>query len=174
MKFANSYRLIKRDAVLDDTWHPLNGGPAPEHVPPSWDGPHVGKPLGRGIAHAHADAGASRPAGHRQSLASLCARIGPTCSRNRKRTQSRSSATSARQTVPGCGRAQSRSHTWSRPSVGPLVIYAPSRRWCAQVQAVAVARSRDSDTDGAARKLRFPQTGATDPPQISPIARNEE
>jgi hypothetical protein len=27
MKFAKSYRLIKRDAVLDDIWHPLDGGP---------------------------------------------------------------------------------------------------------------------------------------------------
>ena len=40
MKFANSCRLIKRDAVLDDTWHPLDGGPAPEYVPERWDGPH--------------------------------------------------------------------------------------------------------------------------------------
>jgi hypothetical protein len=30
MKFANSCRLIKRDAVLDDTWHPLEGGPTPK------------------------------------------------------------------------------------------------------------------------------------------------
>ena len=49
MKFANSYRLIKRDAVLDDTWHPLGGGPVPEYVPPAWDGPHVGKRLVEGL-----------------------------------------------------------------------------------------------------------------------------
>jgi hypothetical protein len=49
MKFANSYRLIKRDAVLDDTRHPLDGGPAPEYVPACWDGPHVGKRLVDGL-----------------------------------------------------------------------------------------------------------------------------
>jgi hypothetical protein len=49
MKFANSYRLIKRDAVLDDTWHPLDGGPAPEYVPERWDGPHAGKRLVDGL-----------------------------------------------------------------------------------------------------------------------------
>ena len=48
MKFANSYRLIS-DAVLDDTWHPLDGGPAPEYVPERWDGPHVGKRLVEGL-----------------------------------------------------------------------------------------------------------------------------
>lgn len=26
-------------------WHPLDGVPAPEYVPPYWDGPHVGKRL---------------------------------------------------------------------------------------------------------------------------------
>ena len=45
MKFANSCRLIKRDAVLDDTWHPLDGVTAPEYVPPTWDGVHAGKRL---------------------------------------------------------------------------------------------------------------------------------
>jgi hypothetical protein len=49
MKFASGCRLIKRDAVLDDTWHPLDGGPAPDYVPACWDGPHVGKRLVEGL-----------------------------------------------------------------------------------------------------------------------------
>ena len=49
MKFANGCRLIKRDALLDDGWHPLDGVPAPDYVPPRWDGPHVGKRLVEGL-----------------------------------------------------------------------------------------------------------------------------
>src|SRR5262245_47343157 len=29
-------------AFVDDAWHPLSGVPAPEYIPPSWIGPHVG------------------------------------------------------------------------------------------------------------------------------------
>jgi hypothetical protein len=28
--------------IPGDQWHPLDGGPAPEYIPPLWDGPHVG------------------------------------------------------------------------------------------------------------------------------------
>ncbi len=28
-----------------DEWHPLDGGDAPEYIPPAWDGPHVGRRL---------------------------------------------------------------------------------------------------------------------------------
>jgi hypothetical protein len=31
------------DTEVLDTWRPLDGVPAPEYVPPTWDGPHVGK-----------------------------------------------------------------------------------------------------------------------------------
>ncbi len=70
MKFANSYRLIKRDAVLDDIWHPLDGGPAPEYVPERWNGPHVGKRLVEGLRTLMLMP--MRPALLRQSLAGLC------------------------------------------------------------------------------------------------------
>jgi hypothetical protein len=49
MNFNNGCRLIKRDALLDDGWHPLDGVPAPEYVPPQWDGPHVGRRLVEGL-----------------------------------------------------------------------------------------------------------------------------
>lgn len=28
--------------IPGNEWHPLDGAPAPEYVPPQWDGPHVG------------------------------------------------------------------------------------------------------------------------------------
>jgi hypothetical protein len=28
-----------------ENWHPLDGVPAPEYIPPYWDGPHVGRRL---------------------------------------------------------------------------------------------------------------------------------
>jgi hypothetical protein len=28
-----------------ENWHPLDGVPAPEYIPPDWDGPHVGRRL---------------------------------------------------------------------------------------------------------------------------------
>jgi hypothetical protein len=34
-------RLIGKAQIIDD-WHPLDGVPAPEHIPPFWIGPHVG------------------------------------------------------------------------------------------------------------------------------------
>jgi hypothetical protein len=33
------------DSVLLKDWHPLDGVPAPDYVPPHWDGPQVGKRL---------------------------------------------------------------------------------------------------------------------------------
>jgi hypothetical protein len=31
--------------IPGDEWHPLDHTPAPDYIPPSWDGPHVGKRL---------------------------------------------------------------------------------------------------------------------------------
>jgi hypothetical protein len=28
--------------IPSESWHPLDGVPPPEYVPPAWDGPHVG------------------------------------------------------------------------------------------------------------------------------------
>jgi hypothetical protein len=41
-------RPLVSDEVLDD-WHPLSGLPAPEYIPPEWDGPHVGKRLAEAL-----------------------------------------------------------------------------------------------------------------------------
>ena len=32
-----------------ENWHPLDGVPAPEYIPPNWDGPHVGRRLIEGF-----------------------------------------------------------------------------------------------------------------------------
>jgi hypothetical protein len=38
-------RVLDRTGILEDDWHPLDGVPAPDYVPPFWDGPHVSKRL---------------------------------------------------------------------------------------------------------------------------------
>ena len=40
-----SARLINLDGTIDNTWHPLDGVPAPDYIPATWDGPHVSKRL---------------------------------------------------------------------------------------------------------------------------------
>jgi hypothetical protein len=42
-------RILSESGILDTTWHPLDGIPAPEYVPPTWDGPHAGKRLVDGL-----------------------------------------------------------------------------------------------------------------------------
>lgn len=41
-------RLITLDGDIT-TWSPLDGVPAPEYIPASWDGPHVGKRIIEGL-----------------------------------------------------------------------------------------------------------------------------
>jgi hypothetical protein len=36
---------IPPGCILLTDWHPLDHTPAPEYIPPNWDGPHVGKRL---------------------------------------------------------------------------------------------------------------------------------
>ena len=37
------------EGLLDTAWHPLSGQKCPDYIPPSWDGPHVGKRLVEGL-----------------------------------------------------------------------------------------------------------------------------
>jgi hypothetical protein len=37
------------DPELLREWHPLDHTPAPEYIPPRWDGPHVGKHLAEAL-----------------------------------------------------------------------------------------------------------------------------
>ena len=47
-KQRQRWKISAREAVAQSVlipgneWHPLDGGPAPEYIPPEWDGPHVG------------------------------------------------------------------------------------------------------------------------------------
>jgi hypothetical protein len=43
--YTNGARLIPRDEVLNDIWHPLSGIAAPEYIPPTWTDFHAGKRL---------------------------------------------------------------------------------------------------------------------------------
>jgi hypothetical protein len=155
MKFANSCHLIKRDAVLDDTWHPLDGGPAPEYVPPTWDGPHVGKrlidglrtlmlmPMPRGpqqfgndwpqYAHEWADLLAQQEADQEQKDRDQ---------REQNRIRLRpSSVEIAHMEEAICWPARYLHHF-------PQLVRT--------VQTVGVSRSRDRDVEQAARRLRLP------------------
>jgi hypothetical protein len=40
-------RVLSADEIIE--WHPLSGRPAPEYIPPRWDGPHVGKRLAEAL-----------------------------------------------------------------------------------------------------------------------------
>jgi hypothetical protein len=37
------------DTEILREWHPLDNRPAPEYIPPQWDGPHVGKRLAEAL-----------------------------------------------------------------------------------------------------------------------------
>ena len=152
MKFANSYRLIS-DAVLDDTWHPLDGGPAPEYVPERWDGPHVGKRLVEGLrtlmlmpapsgprmfgnhwpvyAHDWCDllAQAEMDEDQRELI-----------ERAKNKTRLRASSTEVSRMENSIG--------W------PCRYLREIQQLMRTVQAVALARARDADIRSAARRLR--------------------
>jgi hypothetical protein len=146
--------MIVVNSILLTDWHPLDHRPAPDYVPACWDGPHVGKRLAEGLRTLMLMP--MRPALLRQSLASLMPTIGPICSRSRKPTPNRSSATSARQTIPGCGHPRSRLRTWSNRSAGRPVTLRERPQLIRTVQAVAVARLWEHDMEHAARRMRLP------------------
>ena len=158
MKFANSCRQIKRDALLDDGWHPLDSVPAPDYVPPSWDGPHVGKRLVDGL----------------RTLMLMPRVRGPQAFGNGWPLYAHSWEDLLAQEEAAEEDKRQNQHEANRTRVRPVEIAHMEQSICwparylrefpqltRAVQAVAAARSRDSDTDGAARKLRFPQAGAT-------------
>jgi hypothetical protein len=41
--------MVMQHAELIRDWHPLDHTPPPDYIPPSWDGPHVGKRLTEGL-----------------------------------------------------------------------------------------------------------------------------
>jgi hypothetical protein len=153
MRFANSYRLIKRDAVLDDTWHPCR---APEYVPERWDGPHVGRRLVDGLRtlaimpmpRGPRGSGSHWP-GYAHDWADLLAQ--QEADQEQKQLDQREA-----------------NRTRLRPSSVEIMrmeqaIVLPARylrefpQLLRTVQAVALARARDRDMGYAARRLRRPR-----------------
>jgi hypothetical protein len=41
-------RILSQQEIVDD-WHPLDHKPAPEYIPPHWDGPHAGRRLAEAL-----------------------------------------------------------------------------------------------------------------------------
>jgi hypothetical protein len=47
--YRNAFGLQMPDPELLRDWHPLDHTPAPEYVPPTWNGSHVGKRLAKAL-----------------------------------------------------------------------------------------------------------------------------
>ena len=155
MKFANSCRLIKRDADLDDTWHPLDGSKAPEYVPPTWDGPHAGKRLVEGLRTLKLMPTTRGPCAFGNSWPAYAWDWADLLAQQESEEEQKVANRSER--------------NWSRlrPSSVEIMRMEQSICWPARycrefpqlvraVQAVALARMRDCDSDAAARRLRLP------------------
>ena len=143
------------DTEVLDTWHPLDGVPAPEYLPPTWDGPHVGKRLVDGL----------------RTLMLMPRVKGPRAFTNSWPLYAHDWADLLAQAEQDEDDKRQNQHEANRTRVQPSsieimhmeqAIVWPARylrefpQLTLTVQAVAVARSRDSDTDGAARRLRLP------------------
>jgi hypothetical protein len=155
MKFANGCRLIKRDAVLDDTWHPLDGGPAPEYVPERRDGPHVGKRLVEGLRtlmlmpmpSGPRATGSHWPA-YAHDWADLLAQQ-EADAEQRQRDQREANRTQLRPSSTEISRME-QAICW------PARYLREFPQLIRTVQAVAAGRARDRDMEHAARRLRLP------------------
>ncbi len=143
------------DSILLTDWHPLDGIPAPEYVPPGWDGPHVGKRLVEGL----------------RTLRLMPTPSGPRMFGNHWPVYAHDWADMlAQQEADEADKRQAQheqNRTRLRPSSVEIMHCEQSIAWPMRylrelpqlvrtVQMVAVARSRDRDLDDAARKLRLP------------------
>jgi hypothetical protein len=154
MRFANGHCvLIKRGELVD--WHPLDGIPAPEYVPPTWDAVHVGKRLVDGL----------------RTLMLMPRVAGPRTFGSQWPAYAHDWADLLAQQEADEADKQRAQHeqnrTRLRPSSIEIAQMEQSLSWCLvylkdwpqlvrTVQAVAVARSRDRDLEHAARRLRLP------------------
>jgi hypothetical protein len=144
---------IAKIALPLDEWHPLDGGPAPEYIPPEWDGPHVGVRLcdafktlammpTRGVSTKLAPG--FWPEYHyewedllAQKTADVATQEDDARSRNRARAQ------------PSAQEISRMEAAISWPG-----RYIPEVETARIVQHVALARSRDLDKSYVARKMR--------------------
>jgi hypothetical protein len=140
------------DPELLRDWHPLDHTPAPEYIPPQWDGPHVGKRLAEALRTLRIN-GYPRPFGNSW----------PTYQIEWSDALAQLEADETQQ------EQEARAKNWTRiiPSAAEIAHMETAIVWPARylshvpqllrtVQAVAVARARDRDIAHAARKLSLP------------------
>jgi hypothetical protein len=121
---TRSARILFDTEVLE-TWHPLDGVPAPEYVPPTWDAPHVGRRLVDGLRTLMLMPRVRGPQAfgnawpeYAHDWADLLAQ--------QEADAEQKSATSARRTARGCGPPQSEADA---PNIGQSMRNA---RWVYQ------------------------------------------
>jgi hypothetical protein len=144
------------DSILLIDWHPLtNSGPAPDYVPPAWDGPHAGKRLVEGL----------------RTLMLMPTPSGPRMFGNHWPAYAHDWADMLAQQEADEADKQQAQHRQNRTRLRPSSVEISHMEtaivWPAHylrllpqlvrtVQMVAVSRSRDRDMEHTARRLRLP------------------
>lgn len=148
MPEADGSRLIPFDQ-----WHPLDGVPPPEYIPPNWDGPHVGKRLIEAfgtlsrirVARGPREYGTAWPPyeydradWNAQAQAEPAAQAAMQAARNRARLLPSAEEITRMETTIGWPAH----YLWQRPVIMRIV------------QVVALLRSREREMDQIARRLK--------------------
>jgi hypothetical protein len=118
---------IAKVLIPRDEWHPLDGGSAPEYIPPAWDGPHVGRRLADAFATL-----SQLPTPFRKSRSGFW----PTyyyewedlVAQKTADAATQEDEASERNRTRVCDRARKRSAGWKWRSLGPVVISSRPRQ----------------------------------------------
>jgi hypothetical protein len=142
------------DPELLRKWHPLDHTPAPDYIPPQWDGPHVGKRLTDALRTLRYMPVNGCPAGFINSWPAILHEY---------------SDRAAYEDDPVWKAERAAGSNWTKPRPSSIeiarmemAIVWPARylshvpQLLRTVQTVAFARSRDRDIAQAARKLGLP------------------
>jgi hypothetical protein len=155
MVHSQNERMIVVNSILLTDWHPLDHRPAPEYIPPAWDGPHVGKRLVEGLRtlmlmpmpRGPRASGSHWPA-YAHDWADLLA-------------QQEADAEQKQRDQREANRARLRPSSVEIMRMEQAIVW-PARylrefpQLLRTVQAVAAGRARDRDMEHAARRLRLP------------------
>jgi hypothetical protein len=149
-----SARILFDTEVLDDGWHPLDGIPAPEYIPPRWIS-DAGKRLVEGLRTlrlmprvAGPQAWGSAWPEYAHDWADMIAQQ-EADEADKQRAQYEQNRTRLRPSSVEISRME-QSIAW------PMRYLREFPQLVRTVQMVAVARSRDRDLEHAARRLRLP------------------